>query len=88
MEYDGGMDVSPANLVNERILAEISQHDGQLGWHEIAIAVGAATFEERSRVFTNLVQLEYSGIVRRELRAGRIRYWIGRTPDQLNRSLG
>ncbi len=67
---------SPANLVNEKILAEISQHDGLLGWHEIAIAVGAVTVEERSRVFTDLVQLEYSGIVRREQITGSVRYWI------------
>ena len=73
VEYDGGMDVSSANLVNERILAEINQHDGQLGWHEIAIAVGAATVEERSRVFADLVRLEHSGGVwRREKRAGPI----------------
>jgi hypothetical protein len=65
---------SSANPINDEILAEISQHDGLLGWHEIAIAVGAVTVEERSRVFTDLVQLEYSGIVRREQRTGRVRY--------------
>jgi hypothetical protein len=81
------MDDSPANPINEQILDEISQQDGQLGWPEIAIAVGAVTFEERSRVFTDLMQLEYSGIVRREQKAGRVRYWIGRTPDRLNRQV-
>ena len=86
VEYDGGMDVSSANLVNDRILAEISQHDGQLGWHEIAIAVGAATVEERSRVFADLVRLEDSGGVRSEQRAGRVRYWIVGTPSQSNKS--
>jgi hypothetical protein len=78
---------SPANSINEEILAEISQHDGLLGWHEIAIAVGAATVEERSRVFTDLVQLEYSGVVRREQRAGRARYWIVGSLYRLNKSL-
>ena len=67
---------SRANPINDGILAEISQHDGLLGWHEIAIGVGAVTVEERSRVFTDLVQLEYSGIVRREQISGRVRYWI------------
>jgi hypothetical protein len=84
--YDGGMDVSSANLANEKILAEIGQHDGQLGWHEIAIAVGAATVEERSRVFADLVQLEHSGGVWREERSGRVRYWIGGTPAQSKKS--
>jgi len=84
--YDGGMDLSPSNLINERILAEISQHDGQLGWHEIAIAVGAATVEERSRVLVDLVQLEHSGGVWREERAGCVRYWIGGTPDESKKS--
>jgi hypothetical protein len=28
---------SPANSINEEILAEISQHDGLLGWHEIVL---------------------------------------------------
>ena len=69
-EYDGGMDVSSANRVNERILAEIIQHDGQLGWHEIAIAVGAATVEQRSRVFADLVRLEHSGGVCAKREAG------------------
>jgi hypothetical protein len=72
---------SPAKSINKVILAEISQHDGLLSWHEIAIAVGAVTVEERSSVFTDLVQLEYSGIVRREQRTGRARYWIVGTPD-------
>jgi hypothetical protein len=78
---------NPANSIKEEILAEISQHDGLLGWHEIAIAVGAATVEERSRVFTDLVQLENSGVVRREQRAGRVRYWIVGSLDRLNISL-
>jgi hypothetical protein len=77
---------SPGNPINEEILAEIRQHDGLLGWHEIAIAVGAATVKERSRVFTDLVQLEYSGVVRREQRAGRGRYWIVGSPNRLNKS--
>jgi hypothetical protein len=77
---------SPGNPINEEILAEIGQHDGLLGWHEIAIAIGAATVEERSRVFTDLVQLEYSGIVRREQITGRVRYWIVGTPDHSKRS--
>jgi hypothetical protein len=80
------MDVSSANLVNERILAEIIQHDGQLGWHEIAIAVGAATVEQRSRVFADLVRLEHSGGVWREERSGRARYWIVGTPDQSSKA--
>ena len=66
----------------------IRQQDGQLGWHEIAIAVGAATVDERSRVLVDLGQLEHSGVVRREESAGRARYWIVGTPDQSNRISG
>ena len=77
---------SEVNPVGEKILAVIRQQDGRLGWHEIAIAVGAATVEERSRVFADLEQLEHSRVVRREERAGRARYWIVGTSDRSNKS--
>jgi hypothetical protein len=72
-------------ILTRKILALIRRQNGQLGWHQIAIAVGAVTVEERSKVLADLGLLEYSGVIRREEIRGRSLYWVGGVASQLSR---
>ena len=70
------MDQSQSNSVRDGILRVIAQQDGQLGWHRIANALGAETFEDSAGVFLEIRSLEQSGVIRRDAHNGAVRFWI------------
>jgi hypothetical protein len=68
-------DQTPSELGNA-ILGLIHQHDGRIGWHEIARDLGATSHRRRAAIYRELKRLERARTIRRETIEGVVRFFL------------